>query len=477
MSSNVEKVHPEFENSEYQWRQMRDTVGGPTLIKRSNELYLPMPAPMAVADSKKKLSYNPNQGSDNLNKKELTTQVPWAHYNKYYSEYLHRARFPDITNLTKKTLTGIATKKEPVIELPAKLEYMHKRATNTGIGLKQLFYLAIAELLTTGRYGILVEVQANGEVLFVPYVAEYIRNWKSIMVDSKELLSLLVLKQDVDSDDEFEHDCDDSEFIVLRLISEGERTICVSQKYQSGEPCEIVTPELFGKKFNEIPFTVANSGEMGMSIAPPPLIGVSDISIAIYQKDADMSQTEHLTCNPWLFFTGVDPENGPNTIGSHLAFFAETPDATANYIEPAGTSLKHMSSRITDLKEEASRYGAALLGPGNAQESAETVRMKQSAQGASLKTIVENAQNLIRRSIEIAIDMMQINQEYRFEANLDFSQHMLTFNEIKVLLDALSENAISYETFFENLQKGGVVSKDMTTEKEIDRITNSAPRL
>ena len=474
---NYEVRHPEFEDAEYEWRQMRDTVAGSPAVKRSNSLYLPIPAAMEMANAKRSSQSSLNS-SNSAADKYLITNAPWQHPNRFYSDYLHRARFPDITSLTLRALLGIATRKSPVIELPTSLEYLRKRATPSGLSLNGLFQHIIAELLTVGRFSLLVDVRSNGEFSFVPYSAESFTNWKTETEDCEEYLKLAVLREVGDADDEFSHSTDYNNYLVLRLEEDDNGVIAYSStRYSDGKAVEgeSVFPAHQGRRSQDIPLFTANATSNGFKVGMSPMIGISDVAISIYQKDADMSQSEYMTCNPWLVFIGIDADDAPKAVGSSLAFVIENSDGDAKYVEPTGSSLAHMQSRINDLFEEGLKYGVALLSSGGAGEAAETVEMRQESQGATLRTIVKNAESIIKNAIQFAIDWTGKNEEFRFEANTKFSEHKLQPGELKSLLEALIEGSISYQTYFENLKRGGVIADDKDIETEMSDIKNKMP--
>lgn len=478
----VENRHPQYDNNEYQWRQMRDTIAGSSAVKRSGSLYLPIPAAMIDANAKR-ASISQTSGTTNgALDKDLFARAPWNHNNKFYSDYLQRARFPDITSLSLRALLGIATKKKPVIELPSTLKYLENNATPEGWTLEQLYVFLVAELLSVGRAELLVDVRGDGNITFVPYVAESFTNWKEGVLDGEKINMLSVLNETDDVEDEFDHTTEQSNnYLVLRLEKDENDKIAYScQKYKDGAPIEDgkIFPNYSGRKLDRIPLVVGNATNTSMNVSMSPLIGISDVAVSIYQKDADMSQSEYLSCNPWLVFIGIDADDAPKSVGSQLAYVIENADGDAKYVEPTASSLNHMQNRIEKLFEEGLKYGVALLSNGSAKESTETYRMRQESQGATLRGIVKNAQEMIIDSIDFAIKWTgPSSKEYRFEPNMEFSEHRLQPNELKELLNALIENTISYETFFENLQSGGIISEDKDYQDELDQIANNPPLL
>lgn len=473
MASGVETRHPSYEDKEYEWRQMRDTADGMSAVKRSAALYLPIPAAM-LFDSSKQVGIpdaNGIQYNTNSEDKSLKSRAPWDHPNKSYSAYLQRARFPDIVASTSLGLMGIATKKPAVVELGPSLSHLEEKATVCGLSLEELFKKCVQEILTTGRLSLLIDIVDN-KPYFVVYIAESYINWKE--KSDETTLAVYEEKQYGIVGDEFSQD-ESKKNLVLRINDDGNYE---SQEYMDGKPSKKVEVTLRGKRLKKIPNVTINATGVGNRIQTSPMIGISDIAISIYQKEADMANSEFVTCNPMLVFIGVDQEDAPAVVGSNVAVAFPNEDSDAKYVEPESNSLNHMKERIKDLFAEAATYGAALLGGTNKSEATETVRMRQEASGATLKTIVDSVENGITTGLDIMLEWMnKKGEEYTFEANREFSDLKLTSQEQLALMQAWMNKGISYDTYFNNLQKAGIVSEETTSDKERSKIESDGPTL
>ena len=234
-----------------------------------------------------------------------------------------------------------------------------------------------------------------------------------------------------------------------------------------------------------------NSEEIGLKVGNCPLLGVSDISISIYQKDADMSNAEFLTCNPMLVTTGVseevDSEGCPTgnvsfPIGSNVTMNLPDTESQAFYVEPQSSCLNHMLNRIKDLKEEAVQYGAAVLSTNkNAAEAAETVKIRQAGNSSSLRTIVKSVGEGISQILQYAY-MWETNsnkesKELEFKPNLDLIEATMSPQAITALLQSYLNRALSKESFITNIKEGGIKIKDNSVDAEIAQIDTQAPNL
>lgn len=485
MSSTVELRHPQYEDVEYQWRQLRDCIAGTSAIKRSGALYLPIPTAMLVAD--RIPAGTPDDsgiqfgGRNTKNTDEfLRNRAPWNHPIAAYSAYLQRARFPDITSNCQAGLVGIATKKDPEVELTPSLEHLQKDATVHGLSLNAMFKEAIGEVLSTGRCSYLTDVVESENILkFVKYDAESQINWKTVAVDGEIQPFLIVFEEHATNGSEFSHEAVAIHRVLRIEQDESGAFSYTSQLYNGGQAAgESVIVTLQGQSIDFIPNVCINADEIGYVVGESPLLGISDIAISVYQKDADMSNAEFLTCNPMLAVFGVDENDVPQTVGSAVAWAIGSPEGRMEYIEPAATSLNHMQNRIDKLFEEAISYGMALLGPTNKVEAEGTVRMRQEASGATLKTVVRTVGEGIERALKQAAEWAGDNpDDIKFEPNLSFSDVFISAPEQAALLQSWLNRGISHETFLWNMKKGSIIPEDISVEDEQARIFTSAPVL
>ena len=372
----VDTVHPDYTKNAKAWKRVRDCMDGEDVIKSKEEDYLPRPSGM---------------------KDEYATA---------YGGYIERAHFPLITSYALSGAMGVVITKLPEFNVPKRLEYILKTATKDGRSLTQLFIDMVIEIFQTGRCLLLVDIiVSKNEFRFVDYKAEEFINWKTSIIKEEKNLSLGVLKETMpDTEDIFSHDTKDV-YRVLQLDDEGNYTTALYKEDGMEVANTNVIPVLQGKKLNIIPLFMAGSINNSFDVQTIPLVSVANCSIQIYRKEADLANSEYLSCNPTLCMVGVtNDENLPNVVGSSVMIVLPNEQARVFYTETDTAALAHVKAHITDLYDEAIRHGVAILDARKGIEAAEALRIRQATQSASIYSIFLSAINAIRQGLNAMCD-------------------------------------------------------------------------
>ena len=252
---SLKSVHPHYALFLPEWVSMRDFHKGEIAVKDKGTAYLPATAGMEI---------------DGM----LPNQIGW----KIYQAYKSRAVFPDYVKEGVESLMGLIHQHDAKIELPARMEYLRKRATVGGESLLMLLRKINEEQLISGRLGLLVDLPenpdpTNPEPFISIYGAESIINWDD---SSSELglneLQLVVLDESGYVRDEFAWKFE-QRYRVLQLwelvgdtysnVSDGG---VVTQVYWQGtfegedySKEAMIAPILRGVTLNKIPFVFINS--------------------------------------------------------------------------------------------------------------------------------------------------------------------------------------------------------------------------
>lgn len=371
-ASSVATEHPNYKKFLPSWNKIRHCIEGEDVIKSKKEDYLPRPAGMS------------------------------GEYAAAYDSYIERAHFPLVTSYALSGALGVVITKLPEFNVPPQLEYIKKNATKDGRSLQQLFIDIIIEIFQTGRVPLLVDIIASlNEFRFVQYKAEDFINWRTSHVKSEKNLVLGVLKEaKPDEDDIFSHD-DDEQYRVLMLNEAGNY---ISRVFNDDSEItdKASNPKFMGRQLDEVPLFMAGSINNNFDTQPIPLISVANCSVQIYRKEADLANSEFLSCNPTLCIVGASNDDDlPNVVGSSVMIVIPNEQARIFYTETDTAALRHVSAHIESLYEEAIRHGVSILDNRKGVESAEALRIRQATQSASVYSVYLAALNALKQGLVV----------------------------------------------------------------------------
>lgn len=451
------KANDSYNKKRFSWRQSRDCTDGSDEIKRANDVYLPIPSGFLMNDSSYDIQGSGNNKSGDYSKMYL----PWWHQNPMYRSYLQRAKFPEISANTLRGLVGIATKQEPQIKLASGISYLKNNATPDGLSLAELYEFVISEILQTGKISLVVDVKENGEFYISPYNAESNLNWKVENQGGEKVQTIGTF---------VEKDLEDENKNVYFVYSFDDAGIAVFEKFRGNESQGTAEPVARkGKILKRLP--IVNLGAINKSPEPDivPMQGINEISISIYRKDADLSQAQFLTCNPTLFIFGVQQNELPKVIGSSVAVGISNPNGRAEYPSTDTSALDHVENAKRNLFDEAIYYGASLLGTSKkGVESADSLALREAANGASLIGVVRQAYKGIQGALDIIESLGGGKSE--FVGATDFAEHSLTPQGLNSLVSSWIQGAFSQDTLLDKLRESNIVSNEITNEQEKDKI-------
>ena len=446
-AASVDTINPNYAKVKDSWVRVRDCMDGEDVIKSKQELYLPRPSGMT------------------------------GEYADAYTGYLERAHFPLIVSYALSGALGIVITKLPEFNVPKELEYIIKTATKDGKSLQQLFLDVVIEIFQTGRVPLLVDVVAEkNEFRFVQYKAEEFINWKTAVVADEKNLILGVLKETKPaSDDIFSHETNDV-YRVLSLDAQGKYS---SRLFTEGqELTEWATiPSYLGKTIDEIPLFLAGSINNSFDMQPIPLISVANCSVQIYRKEADLANSEYLSCNPTLCLVGAtNDEDLPNVVGSSVMIVLPNEQARVFYTQTDTAALKHVAEHIKSLYEEAIRHGVAILDARKGVEAAESLRIRQSTQSASIYSVYLAAMNAIKEGLLLMSRWSGYNEEeVVLDAPSSLTQGIPDSSILKEVIEGYNQGVVPLNVIHRYLVYSGLMDQTVGFEDYLTLLEENQP--
>jgi hypothetical protein len=468
---SVSETHPLYNQFVEDWQQMSDTFAGERVVKDAGVTYL-FPTSNMVAD-----------GMENSN------QVGY----KAYEAYRKRAVYHDFVKDAINMMADIMNRKPAQIKLPAKMEPLRERITAEGHSMLALLRDINFHQLLHSRYGLLVDVRSGEGPNALPYIATYeapnIINWDTgKREDNKSSLDFLVLDETEDERAGFNWETQDKYRVLLDPGSDLQELMGVEHK--GGKPNRFwalqvrgkdgslsgavaVQPEIAGRGLPYIPFTFVNAGDLESAPEAPVLIGLSNLTLAIYRGEADYRQTLFMQGQDTLVIIGAfmqDDDGDVLKVGSGARI--EVPlGGDAKYIGVSADGLQEQREALKADKEQAAERGARLLDFGDtARQSGDALRIRVAARTTTLRTLaITGAEGLERSLKQIAEFVGASPDEVEVEPNLDFTDDAFTGQDLLEYMQAKAMGApLSLRTIHQNFRKRELTDK--TFEEEMGEI-------
>lgn len=384
----IDDRHPEYIAKVGEWIQMYDTYKGEREVKRKRLDYLP-PSEAMIQDGM------------------ATPSSPgW----KDYEAYITRAVFHDCVRDAVKAMIGIMHMKPAVISLPPRLAPMMDKATIQGEGLQMLMRRINEAQLCYGRCGLLVDAPTGVDPAnALPYISFYdpqrIINWDAGRRDEgRNSLELVVLDESGFQREGFTWVAERKHRILTRgspqsLESGWTRPqlddpymVCVKVNDMSMPiPDDFITPSIAGRNLTDIPFVFIGANDLVPEPDEPPLMGLSNLALAIYRGEADYRSTLFYQGQQTLVIIGgnvsdVD-ENEQLRIGNKGVIDLRI-GGDAKYIGVSAAGLGEMRQAIANDDQKAASFGVQFMDVGSARgASGEALRIRVAARTTTIQQI------------------------------------------------------------------------------------------
>lgn len=453
----VNSKHPEYILRHEQWELMRTSYEGEDAIKKKGVTYLP-----------------PTDGMEDDGMG--AGQVGLARYEKYKT----RASYPEFVADAVEAFIGMLSQKEPDIRLPTNMEYLRNAATLRGEGLELLLRRIYTEQLVTGRFGLLADIDNNGDFYINIYPAENIINWDDAEGElNKSSLNLVVLDE---SGSVRNNDFEWEEELRYRVLILGEVEANEEERkgfaYRVGifnddnstfDESALVTLKWRNKTIDKIPFVIGNSKDIIPDPDKPPLIGLARLSLSIYRADADYRDNLHKQGQDTLVIVGDmnddSDEDESIRIGPGSAINVGI-DGDAKFIGTNSRGLSEQRRSLENDKQIAETKAGQVIKPGMQVESGESVRRRVAAQTVTLTQIAKagaSALEEVLRTIAIWKGLNPLDVEVI--PNTDFDQNLLSTLDLVQIARAKNDGLpISYESIHNYLRENELTEKSFLEE-------------
>jgi hypothetical protein len=459
---SVTDASPDWELRIPEWRKVRDALDGEDAVKARGAEYLMKPRGMKPID---------------------------------YTNYKGRAMFYGVADRTLLGLTGLVFRVEPEVALPGRLTPLVESLTPEATPVRDALHEAVSEVLSLGRYGLLVDLPEGETTDALPYVATYraedVFRWEETLgrgadgAFKRRLVRVLLRERPTTANGE-------TEILVRELIIQDD--VYVQNVYvetasedtlavlRFDEPTlagwfrlrDTVTPRVAGRTLTEIPFIFINPMDQRARTVKPPMLDLVVVNFAHYRNSADHENALYLTASPTPFIFGVEESKVPKGIGSGVIWWSSSHDTRAGMIEFEGKGLAAQQKAMLDKENLMAALGARLIADVRRENvTAETTRLQSRAETSVITAVVASVESGFRRAFAIAAGWVAAGAaEIVLKINRDYIETRLSANELREVVAGWQAGAYSRQTLHENLQRGEIVPPERTVEAELELIEN-----
>jgi hypothetical protein len=460
-------MQPQYTSSLEVWRKMRDTLAGERQVQTRS------------------LEQNSQwKKCDNVDSTSITTLDQYLRMSEglrshskgwgRFCDYVYRSMFYPFPLTIKNQSLGMINSQDPVIELPASMEYLRTDATPTQELLKQVMSCINAEQLAVGRIGLLLETTISKQEPFniVHYVAESIVDWEYNLVGGEQIATWVKLKEIV-SERVNGAFTNVTKYRILTLDENGDYFQYVTEEvneapedYQMVAEENRVYPMIREQKSKVIPFVSINVNSLGFGIEKPPLEGVSDASIKLFQGDAEYRDVLYWAGIATLVTTGMKDDEASNIrLGNGQAFNITDASGSASYLTAGADAVAPNKDNVESLKMYCASLGVDLLNQG--VESGQALNARINVKTSMLKTLAKTGAYGLLTLLQMGADWLGVNEDIKIEANTEFGDTVYTAEELTKLSILVMNGDMSKQALFNVLKKQSLTSAETLEDEEL----------
>lgn len=422
------------------------------------------------------------------------TSVANIKRNEAYKKF---AVFYNFTAYTLAGLLGEAYIHDPVIDLPAGLEYLNDNCDGLGNSLVQCSQSSEGETLKKGRAGLLTTFpKVDGPVsradinsgrvraTISQIDAKRIVNWRVSNFGGISKLSLLVIKESLDENHEDGFSLkEETIYRELRLI-DGE---CIDRKWRKNEKedkfeiiegSEHILLDGNGSKWDEIPFSFIGSSNNDSTVDSVDMYDLAIINISHYRNSADFEDSVWYSgqSQPWA--SGIDEsflqmmKDHQMYVGGRNLFGVPSGESFGFAVAPPNPLVRQA---MIDKVELAMGLGARFIQPGSAAKTATQSAGEQKAAYSILSLVSANVSDAYTKALKFAARYMNQDEDsIAFQLNTEFLPVSATSADIKEMVAGWVSGAVPTDDYTRYMQKIGRFNKETPIEDYRDLLDENA---
>lgn len=233
-----------------------------------------------------------------------------------------------------------------------------------------------------------------------------------------------------------------------------------------------------GKPLKRLPIAVHYGEREGFLESRPPLKGIADISVSIYQKYSDLSNIEHFTCVPTLVITGGDDQKNDFVMGGNRAIFLPM-GATADFLQVDGKSIEHLEKDIENLQKRLVAKGLDFVNDDHyVPPTATEVVLSYTERTSKLAKMVRSLKDCTELALEITAEMEGIDfkRDGGGSVMLGVDENSLTLSaeQMRILSEWNERGQLSLHTLWQIMDRADQLPDDFDETAELARLKQAA---
>lgn len=398
-----------------------------------------------------------------------------------YAHYLRRAAFINFANKTVEAWHGALHRKKAVLNASTVLSGYAKDFDLAGNSLEESIKQTTYRILGTSRHAVYLDWS---DELDRPY-ARHIRgcdiiNWTENYVNGIYQPTMIVEKQEKEISDPNNifatDDCFDEYLVHYLHPTTGIYEIQYFKNKggdSKAEYVETITPTPTGSPLNYIPMVVFTDKGLTLETHKPVVIDVVDVNLTYYMCYADYLWGSYWTVMPTYLFSGIPVESKNDiVIGGQTALVTDNDNAKGNIIQYSGTAIPELRQNLNMLQDILSKLGASLLQQAMKQpQTAEAVAVNNSGQSSILANLTNTVEEGYQRILNWMSEWIgEKADETSLQLNRDYVEDGWSTDDVKNWFDALVMNAVTSETYVNQMNKKEMYPSNFDAQTEIKRL-------
>lgn len=441
--------HPDYTAALPRWERLRCVIGGPDAVKAAGTTYLPA-----------------------LHEQET----------RDYDRYKARAVFFGATGRTLQALLGLLMRKSPEIKTDAALDAFMADVDVQGTSFPEYVRDVCEEMNGPGHGGTLIDwSDEEGRPYFAHYLSEDVTNWDFSRVGGRNVLSMLTLRECGHQLNPLTLEHDEAETFRVYRLADGKVEVTVTVTRAGAEQStQTIELKRRGKALPAIPFVFHTLKGNKPRVCKPPLEDMSEINLSHYRTSADLENGRHVAGLPTPYAFGFDPKD-KLVMGTTHAWISDNTEAKVGFLEFTGSGLNDLKDALKEKEGQMAVMGARMIEPEKREaEAFGTVKLRADAEQATLVNVAEAASATLSLCLQwaawwqgTAATVADMAENNFIVLSTDFVGAKMDGQTFTALVGAFQMGAISWPTFFYNLQQGEIYPDNWSQEDETDAMAKA----